>query len=189
MDYEKIAKSLKSQLRTDSESQLVNVIEACDKLFKRYNDAKIVAKKTGISKKLVERYVKYARLPPLVQDNLGAIHPNPKTAVALALKAVTVFKPGYDVSPEKVLMFAKKLGEAEIARKGHQAKYYGHLRDDEGMGGIVGDGYSFGGCKFAVIVVGDDKGIFKNGKKMTREEFEKLPDEFRNILRLQPTWE
>ena len=78
------------------------------------------------------------------------------------------------------------MGEAEIARKGHQAIWHGHLRDDSG---IVGDGYSFGGCKFAVIVVGDDKGIFKNGKKMTRKEFEKLPDEFRNILRLQPTWE
>lgn len=84
------------------------------------------------------------------------------------------------------MKLAKKLGESEIASKGQQAKYFGHLRDESG---IVGDGYSFGGCNFAVIVVGDDKGIFKNGKKMTREEFEKLPDEFRNILRLQPTWE
>jgi hypothetical protein len=125
-------------------------------------------------------------MPKLVQDNIGAIHPNPKTAVALALKAAKAFKPGYEVPPEQLLEFAIKLGEAEIARKGHQAKYHGHLRDDSG---IVGDGYSFGGCNFAVIVVGDDKGIFKNGKKMTRKEFEKLPDEFRNILRLQPTWE
>ena len=128
-------------------------------------------------------------MPKLVQDNLGAIHPNPKTAVALAVKAADAFKLEYEVPPEKLLEFAIKLGEAEIARKGHQAIWHGHLRDNQGVGEIAGDGYSFGGCKFAVIVVGDDKGIFKNGKKMTRKEFEKLPDEFRNILRLQPTWE
>jgi hypothetical protein len=127
-------------------------------------------------------------MPKLVQDNLGAIHPNPKTAVALALRAAQAFKPGYEVPPEKLLEFAIKLGEAEIARKGHQAIWHGHLRDDQGVGEIVGDGYSFGGCNFAVIVVGDDKGIFKNGKKMIHKEFEKLPDEFRSILRLQPPW-
>ena len=128
-------------------------------------------------------------MPKLVQDNLGVIHPNPKIAVALAVKATDAFKLEYEVSPEKLLEFAIKLGEAEIARKGHQAIWHGHLRDNQGVGEIAGDGYSFGGCKFAVIVVGDDQGIFKNGKKMTRKEFEKLPDEFRNILRLQPTWE
>ena len=126
-------------------------------------------------------------MPKLVQDNLGAIHPNPKTAVALAVQAADVLRWSSKgpVTEEKLLKLAIKLGEKEIARKGHQAIWHGHLRDDSG---IVGDGYSFGGCNFAVIVVGDDKGIFKNGKKMTRKEFEKLPDEFRNILRLQPRW-
>jgi hypothetical protein len=57
-----------------------------------------------------------------------------------------------------------------------------------GNSGIIGDGYSLGMSNFEVIVVGDDQGIFKNGKKMTRKEFEKLPDEFRNSLRLQPYW-
>tara|TARA_B110000438_G_C15178011_1_gene378907 strand:+ start:111 stop:506 length:396 start_codon:yes stop_codon:yes gene_type:complete len=113
MDYEKIAKSLASQLGTDTESQLVNVIEACDKLFKRYNDAKIVAKKTGISKKLVERYVKYARLPSLVQDNLGAIAKNPKTAVNLAVEAsdALAWSKDSEIPVEKVLSLAKKMGE------------------------------------------------------------------------------
>ena len=112
-NYEKVAKSLASQLGTDTESQLVNVIEACDKLFKIYNDAKIVAKKTGISKKLVERYVKYARLPSLVQDNLGAIAKNPKTAVNLAVEAADALAWSKDskIPVEKVLSLAKKMGE------------------------------------------------------------------------------
>jgi hypothetical protein len=113
MDYEKIAKSLASQLGTDTESQLVNVIEACDKLFKRYNDAKIVAKKTGISKKLVERYVKYARLPSLVQDNLITIDNDPQTAVDLAIEAgdALAWSKDSEIPVEKVLSLAKKMGE------------------------------------------------------------------------------
>ena len=129
-------------------------------------------------------------MPKLVQDNLGAIHPNPKTAVALAVKAADAFKLEYEVPPEKLLKLAIKLGEAEIARKGHQAIWHGHLRDDSGN--LSGDAYSFEGSDYAVIGHGDDMGFFKNEKnmtrKMTREEFEKLPDEFRNSLRLQPHW-
>jgi len=91
---------------------MTDIIEACDKLFKRYNDAKIVAKKTGISKKLVERYVKYARLPSLVQDNLGAIAKNPKTAVNLAVEAADALAWSKDskIPVEKVLNLAKNLG-------------------------------------------------------------------------------
>ena len=112
-NYEKVAKSLASQLGTDTESQLVNVIEACDKLFKRYNDAKIVAKKTGISKKLVERYVKYARLPSLVQDNLITIDNDPQTAVNLAVEAgdALAWSKDSEIPVEKVLSLAKKMGE------------------------------------------------------------------------------
>jgi len=92
---------------------MTDIIEACDKLFKRYNDAKIVAKKTGISKKLVERYVKYARLPSLVQDNLGAIAKNPKTAVNLAVEAsdALAWSKDSEIPVEKVLSLAKKMGE------------------------------------------------------------------------------
>lgn len=113
MDYEKIAKSLASQLGTDTESQLVNVIETCNKLFERYNDVKIVAKKTGISKKLVERYVKYARLPSLVQDNLITIDNDPQTAVDLAIEAgdALAWSKDSEISVEKVLSLAKKMRE------------------------------------------------------------------------------
>ena len=78
---------------------------------------KIVVKKTGISKQLIKRYVKYARLPPLVQDNLGAIHPNPKTAIHLAVEAADALGWGSDshVSEEDVLKIAKEMAQEKIA--------------------------------------------------------------------------
>ena len=48
---------------------MADIVDACNVLFKKYNDPTIVAKKTGVSKILVNRYVKFARLPKLVQDN------------------------------------------------------------------------------------------------------------------------
>lgn len=92
---------------------LADIIDACDSLFKKYTDTRIVAKKTGVSQKLVERYVKYARLPELIQTHLDSIHKNPKTAVNLAVEAsdaLSYTKDG-EVPIEKVFEFAKKLGE------------------------------------------------------------------------------
>lgn len=66
------------------------------------------------------------------------------------------------------------------------AYHKGHIRTDDG---IVGDGYTFDGNDFDVIVVGSKKGICKNDKKMTNDEFEKLPNVFKSSLRLQPEWD
>ncbi len=92
---------------------LTDIIDACDTLFQKYNDPIIVAKKTGISKSLVNRYVKYARLPKLLQDNLGSIAKNPKTAVNLAVEAADAlsWSKDSDVPDDKVYDLAKKLGE------------------------------------------------------------------------------
>ena len=159
------------------------ILELSNNLFSKYNDVLLTSKRTGISEKLFRKYVTYSRLPRLVQDYISMNSKNPKKDVKLGVQAADAlnWSLGGDASAEKVLELMKLMME-----KYDDGHWHGHLRDDSG---IVGDGYSFGGCKFAVIVVGDDKGIFKNGKKMTRKEFEKLPDEFRNILRLQPTWE
>jgi ParB/RepB/Spo0J family partition protein len=161
-----------------------DLTKAVTDLYNTYHDYDIVQKQFGLTKYMIKKFLRLSRLPErLVQAiNEGEISPNIKAAENAAIDAVDLLnwqKDG-DVQVEDVLKIAKKL-----AQEKYQAKYHGHLRDD---GGIIGDGYSFGGCNFAVIVVGDDKGIFKNGKKMTREEFEKLPDEFRNSLRLQPHW-
>ena len=92
---------------------LADSIEACDKLFKKFNDPKIVSRKTGISVKLIERYVKFNRLPKLLQDNLPMIHKNNKTAVLLAVEAADALKwsNDNDVDEKKVLELAQKLGE------------------------------------------------------------------------------
>ena len=66
---------------------LADTQNACNDLFEIHNDAKIVSKKTGISIKLVERYVKFKRLDKLVQDNLISIFKNPKTAPLIAVEA------------------------------------------------------------------------------------------------------
>jgi hypothetical protein len=57
----------------------------------------------------------------------------------------------------------------------------GHLRDE---GGIMGDVYEFEGDLFDIIIVGKNKGIYKNDKKMTKKEFKKLP--FRFTMSLRP---
>jgi ParB/RepB/Spo0J family partition protein len=95
---------------------MFDAIQLCDKLFSQYCDMNIVQAKTGISKVLIKKYVKYARLPSLVQDNLGAIAKNPKTAVHLAVEAADVlaWSKDSDVPAEKVLELAKKLGEVRI---------------------------------------------------------------------------
>ena len=92
---------------------LDHVIDKCSNLFNQYYDMNIVQAKTGISKKIIQRYVKYARLPSIVQDNLGAIAKNPKTAVNLAVEAADAlaWSKDSDVPAEKVLKLAQKLGE------------------------------------------------------------------------------
>lgn len=92
---------------------LADAIDACDYLYKKYNDERIIAKKHGISITLVKKYVKFARLPKLLQDNLGAFDKNPKTAMNIALEAVDALdytKDG-DVPEDKVYEFAKMLGK------------------------------------------------------------------------------
>jgi len=92
---------------------MTDIIDACDTLFKKYNDAKIVQKKTGISETLVNRYVKFVRLPKFIQDNLGSIHKSPKVAVNLAVEAADAlaWSPASGVSEDKVFDLAKKLSE------------------------------------------------------------------------------
>ena len=64
--------------------------------------------------------------------------------------------------------------------------HQGHIYENNE---IVGDAYKFQGSLFDIIVVGKNKGIYKNDKKMTKKEFEKLPDGFKMSLRPIPEWE
>ena len=90
-----------------------DAIRICTELYNQYCDPKIVAIKTGISERLVKRYVKFARLPKLLKDNLESIHKNPKTAVSIALDANDAlgWSPSSRISEQKVYDLALKLGE------------------------------------------------------------------------------
>ena len=55
-------------------------------------------------------------IPKLVQDNIGAIHPNPKTAIHLAVEAADAlgWNSDNDVSEDDVLEVAKALAQKKI---------------------------------------------------------------------------
>ena len=91
---------------------LADTQNACNELFEIHNDAKIVSKKTGISVKLVNRYVKYKRLDKIIQEGLTTIHKNPKMATRLAVEANDALTGGDEPpAPEKILALAQKLGQ------------------------------------------------------------------------------
>lgn len=98
---------------------LADSIDACDTLFKKYNDPKIVARKHGISVYLVNKYVKFARLAPSIQNNLGKIHKSPKTAMNLALEATDAIDCDNNdpESVNKALNLAIRLGEKKKESK------------------------------------------------------------------------
>lgn len=88
-------------------------INAVSALFDKHPDERVVSKKFGISVKMVRKYVKVARLPPLLKEQLGVLNKNPKTATNIALDANDALD--YDPSkPEdvaRVIELAKKLAE------------------------------------------------------------------------------
>ena len=92
---------------------LADAIDACDSLFKKYGDERIVSKKYGISEKIVKKYVKFARLPKLLQDIIPELHKNAKSALNIALDAADSIDWDRDdpKSIEKVVDFAKRIAK------------------------------------------------------------------------------
>jgi len=92
---------------------LEDSIDACTYLFEKYGDEAIVAKKHGISKSLVKKYVRFARLPDFLKEacRTGDLGKDPKKSMNIALKAVDSlnWERNGDVEDEKVLKFAKLL--------------------------------------------------------------------------------
>ena len=91
------------------------LIVVVTKIWNKYQNVDIITKKFGIPKDLIKKYVKFARLPKLLQDNLSAFHKNPKTAMNAALDAVDAldYEPAGKVKVKKVFDLAKKLGKAK----------------------------------------------------------------------------
>jgi ParB/RepB/Spo0J family partition protein len=104
---------------------MLDSINAVTDLYNVFRHYEMIQDKFGISKNLVRRYVKFTRLPKIVQDNIEEIHKNPKTAVNLALNAADLLNwtNDNDVSDELVLELAKRLAEKK--------RYSFHLDPDE----------------------------------------------------------
>ena len=66
------------------------LIDVVTKIWNKYQNVDIITKKFGIPKDVIKKYVKFARLPKLLQDNLNTLHKNPKTAMNIALDACDV---------------------------------------------------------------------------------------------------
>ena len=113
-EFEAKAISLAENVTTNPMT-VPDIMDACDVLFKRYNDTKLVAKAIGISENFVIKYVKYSRLPvnlkKLVdtgQLNTGKENEKPTDSISIALKAVDAlqYRPGGDVDEDKVVQLA-----------------------------------------------------------------------------------
>jgi len=89
--------------------------ETLTKIWNEYQSMDIITRKFGIPKDVIRQYVKFPRLPKLLQDNLNALHKNPKMATRLAVEAVDAldYVPDGKVKVKKVFDLAKKLGKAK----------------------------------------------------------------------------
>ena len=99
----------------DDKELTADLIDVVTEIWKKYQSMDIITRKFGIPKNVIRKYVKFARLPKLLQDNLSAFHKNPKTAMNVALDAVDVldYEPTGKVKVKKVFDLAKKLGKAK----------------------------------------------------------------------------
>lgn len=99
---------------TTNPMTLNDTISACEMLFKRFGNAKMVAENVGLSPKIVRKYVKFARLPQSLKDayDKGDLGKDPKKALNVALRATDALTADdNNVDEEKVLEFAKILGK------------------------------------------------------------------------------
>ena len=99
----------------DDRELTADLIDAVTEIWKKYQSMDIITRKFGIPKNVIRKYVKFARLPKLLQDNLSVFHKNPKTAMNVALDAVDAldYEPAGKVKVKKVFDLAKKLGKAK----------------------------------------------------------------------------
>ena len=74
----------------DDRELTADLIDAVTEIWKKYQNMDIITRKFGIPKNVIRKYVKFARLPKLLQDNLNTLHKNPKTAMNIALDACDV---------------------------------------------------------------------------------------------------
>jgi len=116
--------------------QMMNtdLVTAVTDLFNVYGDYEKCQDEFGLTRYMVDKFVRLARLPQRLKDAItnGEIHSNPKTAENSAIRAVDAlnWRKGGDVSEDDVLDLAVEYAKGEIeisvlsdeARKGGSVK-------------------------------------------------------------------
>ena len=112
-----------------------DLVKAVTDLYNTYHDYDIVQEEFGLTKYMVDKFVKLARLPDRIKTavNEGEISSNPKTAENAALKAVDAlnYVKGGNVPVEDVLSLAKELAKTETDTQA--------LTSEAGRGGSIED--------------------------------------------------
>lgn len=111
-----------------------DLVKVVTDLYNTYNDFDMVQKKFGLSRYMVNKYVRLARLPNRVKTAIreGEIHNNPKTAENAAISAVNSLqytKDG-DADIADVLELAKELAKSDVKSSlESEARKGGSVRD------------------------------------------------------------
>lgn len=96
-----------------------DLIKAVTDLYNVYGDYEMVKQEFGITKYMVDKYVRLARLPEPIKEAIqnGEIHHNPKTAENAALKAVdaTNYVKNSSTPIEKVMDLAIEIAKGDNA--------------------------------------------------------------------------
>lgn len=102
-------------------------------LYNKYNNHEIVEREFGLSKYMVDKYVRLARLPEEVKQAVedGKIHPNPKRAESNALRAVDAleYTPSGPHAVEHVIGLATEMAKGNIKAD--------DLADEAAKGGTI----------------------------------------------------
>ncbi len=118
-DEEKLSLSLAENI-TQLQMHNSDLVKAVTDLYNVYGDYDVVKEKFGLTKYMIDKYVRLARLPEdlKVAINEGAISPNNKTAENAAIRAVDALNwiKGGDISEQKVLDLAKEYAKEEISK-------------------------------------------------------------------------
>ena len=113
----KMALSLAENI-TQVQMTNTDLVKAVTDLYNTYHDYDMVQEKYGLTKYMVDKFVRLARLPERLKDaiNEGEISSNTKSAENSALRAVDALKwtKGGDVEVDDVLELAKEYVKGEI---------------------------------------------------------------------------
>ena len=116
-DHKKIALSLAENI-TQVQMSNTDIVKAVTDLYNMYTDYEIVQEKFGLTRYMVDKFVRLARLPERIKDaiNEGEISSSTKSAENSALRAVDALKwiKGGEVGVDEVLELAIAYASGEI---------------------------------------------------------------------------